>query len=106
MTEQYGMTKEEVKKLLELTDNRAVALAPEEFDAFYGSQPKELVTKFMDKNLNEKGRDSMMTYLQNILNSYRKIQTEKMKPRVRSSQAVWLLSHGSLCASTSCGRTH
>eukprot|EP01083_Nonionella_stella_P156951 508808_1 len=25
MTEQYGMTKEEVKKLLELTDNRAVA---------------------------------------------------------------------------------
>eukprot|EP01083_Nonionella_stella_P046406 124274_1 len=56
MTEQYGMTKEEVKKLLELTDNRAVALAPEEFDAFYGSQPKELVTKFMDKNLNEKDR--------------------------------------------------
>ena len=79
MTKQYGLKEEEVKKLLELTDGRAVALPPEEFYKFYGSQPIELVNKFMDPNLKENDRESMSSYLKTILDSYKKLSLEKQK---------------------------
>merc|ERR1712228_943301 len=79
MTDKYGLNKEEVKKILDLTDGRALALTPAQFADFYGSHPRELIDKFMEKSMNEKDKESMRSYLQNMADSYRRVQNEKLK---------------------------
>jgi len=79
MRKQYGLSEEQIHKMLELTENRALLLPPEEFYTFYGLQPIELVQQFMDPQLSAADRASMSSYLKFIIDQHRQLRLEKEK---------------------------
>lgn len=92
MAKQYNMKEEEVRKILELTDGRAVALPMDEFYSFYGLQPVEFLQRMMDPKTKGTEREQMATYLQTMVDSYQRVNLEKM--RMENPSKV----HGSLRA--------